>query len=226
MKGLVALLIPIMFCGFSATVAADIYEWTDENGVKHYSNFAPPDQAQVLIKSEELPYTGMSDEELRAAERAEERTAAELEMAERQVEILEKQLAAQRKMQAAEAQAAEMVQEAEALLQKAEEKYRDAYRTRSVYYGYYPLYKRWRHRKKDIVHYKFPYDRRRHAGLKAAPYAGAKRRYGRKAGTGGRSPSRGLKNGVGARHPSPLRSGLLSGGHQMHGGASIYLRFR
>ena len=122
MKKMAALLNAVVLCAFSSTALADIYHWTDENGVKHYSNFAPPDQAETLIKTEELPYTGMSDEELRAAEKAQNLADAQREMAERKVEILEKQLAAERRMEAAEERAADMIQEAESLLEKAEEK--------------------------------------------------------------------------------------------------------
>ena len=34
---------------------AQVYTWTDENGVKHYSNVAPPDAAVELRKDEEIP---------------------------------------------------------------------------------------------------------------------------------------------------------------------------
>ncbi len=30
----------------------DVYVWTDENGVRHYSNIAPPDRGEVLRKQE------------------------------------------------------------------------------------------------------------------------------------------------------------------------------
>ena len=55
MKGLIVLSIAAILFALSATAGADIYEWTDKNGIKHYSNFAPPEQAGTLIKTEELP---------------------------------------------------------------------------------------------------------------------------------------------------------------------------
>lgn len=226
MKGMVALLNAVMLCAFSTTALADIYQWTDEDGVKHYSNFAPPDQAETLIKSEELPYTGMSDEELRAAERAQNLADAQREMAERKVEILEKQLAAERRMEAAEERAADMIQEAESLLEKAEEKYQNAYKYRYLYYGYYPFYKYWRHGKKHITHDRAYYGRRHHSKVKAVPYAGSKPRRAQEMRSAGHGRSRGLKGGAGRKQRSPLGSRHRSGGHQMRGRSSISLRLR
>jgi len=222
MKKMAALLNAVMLCAFSTTALADIYHWTDENGVKHYSNFAPPDQAETLIKTEELPYTGMSDEEMRAAEKAQNLADAQREMAERKVEILEKQLAAERRVEAAEERAADMIQEAESLLEKAEEKYQNAYRYRYLYYGYYPSYKYWRHRKKHVSHY----GRRHHSKVKAVPYAGPKPRHGQVMRSEGHGRSRGLKSGAGRKHRSPVGSRHRSGGHQMRGRSSISLRLR
>ena len=39
-------IICLVMLGFITAVPlfADIYEWTDENGVKHYTNYAPPRQ--------------------------------------------------------------------------------------------------------------------------------------------------------------------------------------
>ncbi len=54
------LLIVIILLGLSAvTLAADLYKWTDEKGVIHYSDTPPPQQsnaARVRVKS------GVSDE--------------------------------------------------------------------------------------------------------------------------------------------------------------------
>lgn len=195
MRNLVVILITVMLCGFFTAAEADIYGWTDEKGVKHFTNYAPPDQAEPLIKTEELPYTGMSDEELRAAERAERLAAAQWEMVEREAEILEKQSAAERRIEEADQKAADMIQEAAALLEKAGEAYQNTYRNRYGYYGYYPVYKPWRHRKKHIIHYQSPYGGRRHdAKVKSLSHSGSKPGYGREKGSGRHGPSRGIKN--------------------------------
>ena len=50
------ILIILVSCIAAASAFADIYEWTDENGVKHYSNYAPPAESRVLMKTKEEPY--------------------------------------------------------------------------------------------------------------------------------------------------------------------------
>ena len=37
----------LVFCFYSSNLIAGIYSWTDENGIKHYSNTAPPQEATV-----------------------------------------------------------------------------------------------------------------------------------------------------------------------------------
>jgi hypothetical protein len=38
-------------------IAGQIYEWIDENGVKHFTNEPPPPGATVVKEAEEIPYT-------------------------------------------------------------------------------------------------------------------------------------------------------------------------
>ena len=40
---------------FGASTFADIYRWTDENSVVHYSNHSPPPDAVLVVKDEEIP---------------------------------------------------------------------------------------------------------------------------------------------------------------------------
>lgn len=44
----------------SASLNAEIYSWTDEDGVKHYSN-APPDQENVKVEFKEYKYDEKAD---------------------------------------------------------------------------------------------------------------------------------------------------------------------
>ena len=37
---------------------ADIYVWTDANGVKNFTNYAPPDQAIVFMETPETELEG------------------------------------------------------------------------------------------------------------------------------------------------------------------------
>jgi hypothetical protein len=50
--------IAIVFCFLSLTASgleAEIYSWTDENGVKHYSNTPPPDRTVQIETAREIP---------------------------------------------------------------------------------------------------------------------------------------------------------------------------
>ena len=62
------ILIILVSCIVASSALADIYEWTDENGVKHYSNFAPPADSRVLMKTKEEPYDEAADRARIAAE--------------------------------------------------------------------------------------------------------------------------------------------------------------
>ena len=44
---------------------ADIYSWTDENGVRYFTNQQPPKHAELLIKSPEIPFDEAAHEERR-----------------------------------------------------------------------------------------------------------------------------------------------------------------
>jgi hypothetical protein len=49
------LFVTALLLGFAAVaVSADVYVWTDENGVKHYSNVAPSEKADEIDKDKEL----------------------------------------------------------------------------------------------------------------------------------------------------------------------------
>ena len=54
MQGLKLLIFIAAGILIAGSLQADIYEWTDENGVKHFTNYAPPDDATLLIKTEEV----------------------------------------------------------------------------------------------------------------------------------------------------------------------------
>ena len=50
MKGLKIILFISVNLFIAPPLFADIYEWTDANGVKHSTNYAPPDNAKLLMK--------------------------------------------------------------------------------------------------------------------------------------------------------------------------------
>lgn len=164
MKRLTLFVVPVLLCCLNTTVDADIYTWIDENGVKHFSNFAPPVHAEVIMKTEELPYDEQADQQRMAAERQERLVAVWQELADKEAELLNRQRAAAQEIEAANVRAQEALREAEALLNEAEERYNGYSSRGTAYYGYYPYYghyKRWYYRKNGSLYYKYPHYKHR-----------------------------------------------------------------
>ena len=76
-----------LLCGLSVAVSADIYEWTDENGVRHFSNYEPLDKAKVVAISRELHYNEPSQTEQMRAEKEENLRSAQLKIAEKEAAV-------------------------------------------------------------------------------------------------------------------------------------------
>lgn len=167
MKRLQLLFACVLLCCFYSTVSADIYAWTDEHGVKHFTNYAPPAQAQVLMRTEELPYDEEADKERIEAERQDRLVAAWQAIGEKEAQLLERQQQADQRIAEANRKAEEALQQAEALLYEAEN-YTHYSGRRYVSYGYYPYaykysdYKRWYYRKHGSIDYKSPLYKRRY----------------------------------------------------------------
>lgn len=143
-----------------SAVDADIYSWTDEEGVTHFTNYAPPKHARLLMKTPEIPYDEEADIQRQETDRLE---VARQELAEREAFLLQEQQEAERRLAEANARADAALREAEQILQDAEAaaenpdyNYRDGY---AYGYGYYPYY-RYGFRK-HIHHYK--YQKRKYA---------------------------------------------------------------
>jgi hypothetical protein len=151
MKPILILIVLATVCLSSIGVGADIYVWTDENGIKHFTNRTPPPQAKLLMRTPEIPYDEEADRQRREEEREAELTMAWQEIAEKEAQLVEMQAAAERRLAEAERRANETLQQAEALINQAASY--DHYPRRGGYisYGYYP-YKYYRHY----------YDKRRH----------------------------------------------------------------
>ncbi len=103
-----------MVCLMGSSIYADIYEWTDKNGVKHFTNNTPPDNARIFMKTEELPYDEAADQA-----RTEAETLASLE--DRQRKIAEKEAALEQREAEAEQNIAEANRRTEETLKDAEE---------------------------------------------------------------------------------------------------------
>jgi hypothetical protein len=167
---MILVLMTVWLYGFVAlTARADIYSWTDENGVNHFTNYAPPKHAKLLMKTPEIPYDEEADNQRRETDRLE---VARQELAEREAFLLLEQQAAERRIAEANAKAEAALWEADRILQEAEAAAEDENygRSNGYAYGYYPYYgygyRPWYHHKgyyrKNVHHYKKHHYRYRH----------------------------------------------------------------
>ena len=166
MKGLKILLLVAAGCLIAGSVQADIYEWTDANGVKHFSNFAPPDDARILMKTEEVPYDEAADLARMEADR-QYQLQYQLEIAKQEIAAREAEL------ERREAEAARKAAEAEERVREADQYLNDAqndswYYRGGGYYGY--------NRPPYIDHYKRKYRKKTHYGHSKKKYNKKSRR--------------------------------------------------
>jgi hypothetical protein len=154
MNGFKIILFILVGCIIASSSFADIYEWTDQNGVKHYSNYAPPAESKVLMKTKEEPYDEAADRERMAAERQERLELTRLEIAQREAELEYREAEAERRIVEADHAVEEAMRQADFYRQEDETSSRIIYRGG----GYrclddrwdcnYPIYDRWDYRKK------------------------------------------------------------------------------
>jgi hypothetical protein len=164
MKGLkIFLLIAAQFL-IASSLFADIYEWTDENGVKHFTNYAPPNNAKLIMKTETVPYDEAADIERIETEQQNQLALERQEIAEREAELERKLAEAERRLAALDRQAERIEREAEEWSDEAGD---DDYIDSS--YGYYPGYytfprkQRWYYRGNyGGIYYKKPHYKRHH----------------------------------------------------------------
>ena len=146
-----------------STASADIYAWTDENGVRHFTNHLPPKQATLFMKTPEIPYDEEVDNQRSETDRL---AVARQELAEREAFLLEQQQAAERRIEAANARADEALREAERILQDAQAASENANYSSSSSFGfgyYYPYYRyKPHHHKKDHMRFDHKLYRKRH----------------------------------------------------------------
>ena len=117
MKGLKIIIFVAVGCLFAESLLADIYEWTDKDGVKHFTNYAPPEGAAILMKTEELPYDEDADRARIEADRQHQLELAKLEIAEREAELARREAEAERKAAEAERYAEETMRAADQYLE-------------------------------------------------------------------------------------------------------------
>lgn len=124
-------------CIFSSTAFGDIYVWTDENGIKHYSNYAPPENSRILMKTKEAPYDEEADRARAEAERQAQLELARLEIAQREAELEQREAEAERRLAEADRLAEEAQRNAESY---AEEVGNSRSSFQSYGYGCYDYY--------------------------------------------------------------------------------------
>ena len=125
MNGLIFQVLIITGVFFAGSVQADIYQWTDKNGVKHFTNYKPPAHATILMKTKEVPYDEAADRARIEADRQYQLEVDRLELAKREAEIAQREAAAERKVRDAERYADETMRAA------------DEYRDDSIYDRWY-----------------------------------------------------------------------------------------
>lgn len=155
--------VTVWVCGFWISAAnADIYSWTDENGVNHFTNYAPPKQARLLMKTPEIAYDAAADIQRQETDRLE---VARQELAEREAFLRQQQEEAEQRLAEANARADAALREADQILQDAEAAAEDANYNNSGSYGYgygYGYYPRYRHGFRKYVH-SYKYKKRKYA---------------------------------------------------------------
>jgi hypothetical protein len=123
------------FVGFSVSSAgADIYSWIDENGVKNFTNQAPPKQATLFMKTPEIPHDEEADLRRREMDQLE---VTRFELAEREAFLRKQAQEAERRLAEANARADAALQEADRIVQEAQDVAENTdYNSGTFVYGY------------------------------------------------------------------------------------------
>ncbi len=183
MRRLLIFTASILLCCVYSTASADIYAWVDENGVRHFTNYAPPPQAEVIMKTEELPYDEQADNERLETERLDQLTDALQAVAEKEAQLAEMQLAAEKRIESANRKAQEALEQAESLLNQAQYESDDHGSSGYGTYGYYPykrsynhsIYNRWYYRNSGSIYHKKHHQKYRHKHYYKKKYRHKKR---------------------------------------------------
>lgn len=102
---------------------ADIYSWTDENGVRHYSDTLPEDAGMVTV-TPEIPHDSEADQNTWQAHQEMIRQVEQEQRESEKNELEERLKRTEKKLQTAERKADKALEEAKAARNIAEEKQR------------------------------------------------------------------------------------------------------
>lgn len=120
--------------------AADIYIWTDAAGVKHITNYSPPPQAELLMRTPEIPYDEDADRQRRDAERSDRLARERQELLEKEAALALREREAAQRIADAERRAAAALERSVQLQDEVRE---DSYDGPGAYgYYYRPFYQK------------------------------------------------------------------------------------
>ena len=111
----------VWFFGFAISTAhADIYTWTDENGVRVFTNYSPPENATLFLETPEITHPDEVAESQYLQDEGSEESRQDL--VERVADLEERQKDAARRIAEREASLRQKEQEAEARIAEADER--------------------------------------------------------------------------------------------------------
>jgi len=69
MKSVVMCLIIVLMVAVPCALAGQVYEWIDENGVKHFTNEPPPPGATIVGQDKEIPFDAEKDRQRKESDK-------------------------------------------------------------------------------------------------------------------------------------------------------------
>ena len=164
-------IIGILLIGFwTPHLRADIYSWTDKDGVVHYTNYNPPKEAKIFLKAPEIIYDENVVQESRRTDELDSYRSVIQKIAEQLTLIAKKQQAIENQLDAANRKAEQVLERSQDLPDETQLPVRNVsgfersvsehitdtgYKRSYNSYGYYPYSPYYR--------YKYNY---RHGGFK------------------------------------------------------------
>jgi len=159
MNGIKIIVFILLSCIAASSSFADIYEWTDENGVKHFSNYAHPAQSKILMRTKETPYDEAADRARMEIERQERLDFDRQEIVQREIELELREAEAERRIAEADRIAEAALDEVDYLQEETRPNSWINFGSGDYWcfdgrYGcQYPIYNRWYYRKNHRRHH-------------------------------------------------------------------------
>jgi len=145
MKGIALFTYMLTVCLWSHGVDADIYAWTDESGIMHFSNRDSHPEATLFLKTMEGPYEEAVERAQRETEKQRELEQAQAEIREQEARLAAKIAKLEQRTAEAKRKTQEALERAEALEKAADKRYRDDRWYSTGYVSYYPGYYDYRY---------------------------------------------------------------------------------